>query len=289
MNCLTHSDLKNWTHYKLQNRTFLRLIIIILVTLWSWPAAAGPNSGTDNDNARKNLTNNANRSMPQNIQPVQPMRSSHRDATSQSGSLPTRTFSSPQPSFTPPSAKSSSRGTIQFRSDSQTPSFNQPKATERTTASDMRRQLGGSQSISKSDSMNRTPPAIESTTIRKFNVPKLELTADTPKSNNGPSDNSDQRSGRQVIRQRVQGNIQAVNPAGTGQTNQNTGAGGAAGSTATTPTPGARLFHCLQAAATLPDRRMSSGDCRIAGKSLRRPLRIKLIKTFYPEQPLINR
>ncbi|MGA2797252.1 MAG: hypothetical protein ABSE63_06735 [Thermoguttaceae bacterium] len=206
MNRLPHSSLKNLPHYKLQHKTHLRLIIVILVTLWPWPVAAGSNSGTDDDAARKRATNNAKRSAPQHVQPVQPTRSSFRDTTSQPSSLPSRTFASPQPSFTPPSTTGSSRGTIQFHSDSQARSFDQPAIN------------------------------------RKIEAPKFELTADTSKSTDRSNDNSDQRPGRQDTRQRVQGNVQGANPAGTGQTNQNTRSGGTGRDTVITPAPGAKTF-----------------------------------------------
>jgi len=184
----------------------LRVMIIISVTLWSWPAAAGPNSKTDDDATRKRATNNANKSAPQNVQPVQPTRSSSRNITSQPSSSPSHTFAPPQPSFTPPSTTSSGRATVQFHSDSQPRSFNQPAIN------------------------------------RKIEAPNIKLTADTPKSTDGTSDNSDKRSGHQDTRQRVQGNIQGVNPAGTGQTNQNTRSVGAGRDTVITPAPGVKTF-----------------------------------------------
>ncbi len=206
MNCLSHSDLKNLPRYKLQKSSILRVTIITLVMLWSWPAAAGPNSNTDDDASRKSVTNNANKSAPQHVQPVQPTRSSHRDITSQPSSTPSRTLSTPQPSFTPPSTTGSSRGTIQFHSDSQPHSYNQ------------------------------------AATNRKIEAPKYELTADTPKSNDGTSDNSDKRPARQDVRQRVQGNTQGVNPANAGQTNQNIRSGVTGRDTVITPAPGAKTF-----------------------------------------------
>jgi hypothetical protein len=200
MNCLSHSDLKKLSQKKFQYKSIPKLIIIILATLWSWPATAGsPNSGTDDDAARRRVTNNANRSAPQNVQPVQPVRSSNRDITNQPSSPPSRSFASPQHINTPLSTPSNSRGTIQFRSDSQPSSFTQSRS-------------------------------IITPANRKFEVPKFEIAADTPKStdrsSDRSSDNSDQRSGRQDNSQKVQGKTQGNTPANTGQTNQNIRTGG---------------------------------------------------------------
>jgi hypothetical protein len=206
MNCLSHSYFKNLPRYKLRIKSILRVTIILLVTLWSWPVAAGPNSKTDDDASRKSVTNNANKSAPQHVQPIQPTRSASRDIKSQPSSSPSRSFASSQPAFTPPSTTGSSRGTIQFHGDSQPRSFNQPAIN------------------------------------RKIEAPKFELTADTPKSTDRSTDNTDQHPARQDTRQRVQGNIQGVNPAGTSQTNQNIRSGGTGRDTVITPAPSAKTF-----------------------------------------------
>jgi hypothetical protein len=206
MNCLSHSNSKNLPRYKLQIRSILRVTTILLVTLWSWPVAAGPNSKADDDASRKSVTNKADRSAPQHVQPVQPTRSPSRDITSQPSSTPSHTFSTPKSSFTPPTTAGSNRGTIQSHGDSQPHAVNQPAIN------------------------------------RKIETPKFALTADTPKSNDGTPDNADKHPARQDARQRVQGNIQGANPAGTGQTNQNTRSGGVGRDTVITPAPGAKTF-----------------------------------------------
>lgn len=239
MNRCLLSNFKNRPRHKLQNIASLKLIIFILIALW--PAAAWANSGSDNDPTRKNTAHDVNRSAPQNVQPAQPTRSFNRDMTSKPSAPPSRTFSSPQPGFMAPSVPAGGRGTIQFRSNTQPPSFSQPA------------------------------------TSRRIEVPKFELTADAPNRpiilrtipTSAPTpisvpyariSASESKETRKAPARRAEGKpIKAPVPAAL------------PGIQSLRPPQAQRLLRYLRAAAIISARRTPSGVCRTADKSSKHP------------------
>jgi hypothetical protein len=135
---------------------------------------------------------------------------------------------------------------------------------DRTTAADVRRQLGTPVIKDNTNLRGHAPANIETATNPKLGIPKFELAADNTKSTDKSNDNTDQRPVRQDIRKQVQGPIQSNNAAGSGQTNQNTRIGGAAGGQIITPAPGGRFTTPPPAGtidrSTLPDARQRLRD-----------------------------